>query len=204
MKTDLRNIPEVMLQERSALIGEALPEQVTIKLSKPLAVLLLTQAELYDRDVEYIARQVLELWSEEFIKTTLTVYSELEALKLEKPEPKKRRNEHYYKCELAASLRSAGLNIRTEFHTGNGDADIAVMGPDNKAVLAIVEVKLSLKNWRECHQATGQAKAYAEATGAPTWFVVAPNIDDDRLVSASVLRYEGASDCIVNSIRKAA
>lgn len=201
---DLRKIPETMLQERAAALGDTPPAEVTVKISKLLGVYLMTQAELYDRDVEYIARQTLELWAEDWARSSMEIYTQLQAAKVEGDEPKKRRNEHYYKCELAASLRGAGLNVRTEFHTGNGDADIAIMDPDGKTVRAIVEVKLGLKNWRECHQATGQAKAYAEATGAPEWFVVAESIEDERFVSDAVLRYDGAADSIVFAIRKAA
>ena len=201
---DLTRIPEVMLQERSESLGDALPQTVTVKLSKQLATYLVTQAEVYDRDIEYIARQMLEMWAEDWVKTTLAVYESLQAGKAAGAEQPKKRNEHYYKCELAAALRLSGLNIRTEYHTGSGDADIAVMSANGKDVRAIVEVKLALRNWRECHQATGQAKAYAEATGAVDWFVVAPSIEDERLLVDGVHTYDGAAERIVKALRKAA
>lgn len=199
-------IPEVFRAERQREIGEALPTQITIDVSPGLAVILRAQAISNDRAVEYVARRQLELWAEKAIREAQRLAQlihergiELSALGPNAPR-EERVSEADYKRQLAASIEVLGFRVVTELDTGAGDADIAVYRDGTTEPVGIIEVKVSLAKWRDCHHATGQAQAYAKAAGAPLWWVVAADIEP-RLLSAQVLLLDEAAAKIVEAVK---
>lgn len=186
---EVDQIPEAFTEERRAQLGEELPMSVTIKLSPTLAAFLYSRALTADRDYEWVARQLLELWAEKQLEVAQGLMAAIgeRDLAVEKPAtPARKKPEREYRDELAAAIEAHGMRCQTEFNTGAGVADIAVFADGLTKPVAIVEVKLVLNSWREVHHASGQATAYAKAAGARLWFVTAPRMDP-RLLSAKVL-----------------
>lgn len=195
---DLNATPEVFIEEREKELGEELPTQITIQVSKLLAVLLRSEAIANDRSLEYVARRILELWAEQRRNAVFEAKELLEKLgsvPTTKASRAARRSEYEIRNDLATQLSNLGFVVSCEVNTGAGNADIVLRRADGDAPLAVIEVKVEIASWRECHQATGQATAYAKALKCKQWFVTAPSIDK-RLLKDRVIMLDDAAATI--------
>lgn len=175
--------------EQQAVLNGPDPKQVTAPVSSQVAACLIASAIAEEKTIEEIAAKVLQEWAEEFARIDAVYWERVRGRGEPKP-PK--RNENFYKNQLADELIAFGHSVETEVNTQAGHADIVVSREGQPH--AVIEVKLGIHGWRDCHQAVGQVRGYAKALKCKKHFVVAATVK--QRFAKTVL----SMDCAANVI----
>lgn len=91
-----------------------------------------------------------------------------------------RKRERSVVLSIVKDLERNSVDFATEVDAGAGFADIVIYSKAGET-LAVIEVKAACRSWREVHQASGQARGYADALVANACFVAAGEVEDKFL-----------------------